>query len=296
MTMHMRSTIAQLLYSNEQAVDFARTVVELETVLSRLRGDQLKVEWDCDDVVCFDTAETRILLSRAQYGRAGKEACMTIAVGPLHPHPGPASEKLVNHQAMCSRMVERIQRRNPPKAIVWREVDGRVDADISDQFVDQLPQAFAAPPQASATLPPVDSILDHVTRTDLFKTAPLQPVEATPAQQRRILVARLRSSQGRGKAWEEIPGRLRESFARAKPTPRPVYSTPMRLTAHCLNASMLMAYPPIGAAMMAYSLIKGVDLHLSARLISVLGTFFTFAQSPLGHTVAAMAGSMVRMA
>ncbi len=289
MTLPMRSTIAQLLYSNEQAVDFARTVVELETVLSRLRGDQLKVEWDCDDVVCFDTAETRILLSRAQYGRAGQEACMTIAVGPLHPHPGPASEELVNHQAMCSRLVERIQRRNPPNAILWREVDGRVDAAVSDEFVDMLPQA-------SAALPPVDSILDHVTRTDLFKTSPLDTVTATPAQQRRILVARRRSLQGRGHPREEMQGRLRQSFTRAAPAPRKVYSTPLRLTTHCLNAALVMVYPPMGAAVMAYAIVNGEDLHLSARLVSVVGTLFAFSQTSLGHSLATMAGSVVRMA
>jgi hypothetical protein len=288
MTFPMRSTIAQLLYPNEQAVDFARTVVELETVLTRLRGDALEVEWDCDDVVCFDTSETRILLSRARYGRGGQEACLTVAVGPLHPHPGPASDELVNHQALCSRMVERIQRRNPPNAILWREVEGRVDADVSDEFVDMLPQA-------SAALPTVDSILDHVTRTDLFKTAPLDRAEAKPAQRNRILVAR-RNLQGRGYPREEIQGRLRRTFARPQPAPRPVYSTPMRLTAHCLNAALIVVYPPMGAAVMAYSLVKGEDLRLSSRLVAVVGTVLSLAQTPFGHSVAAMAGTMVRMA
>ena len=288
MTMPMRSTIAQLLYSNEQAVDFARTVVELETVLTRLRGDALKVEWDCDDVVCFDTAETRILLSRAEYGRARQEACLTVAVGPLHPHPGPASEELVNHQAICSRMVERIQRRNPPNAILWREIEGRVDADVSDEFVNMLPQA-------SASLPPVDSILDHVTRTDLFKTAPLQEKVAERAYRHRVMVAR-RNLHGRGFPREEIQSRLRQSFARDMPAPRQRMSTPMRLTTHCLNAALIVVYPPLGAAMMAHSMVKGEDLELSARMVSVVGTFFAFAQTPFGHSVAAMAGSMVRMA
>jgi hypothetical protein len=288
MTFPMRSTIAQMLYSNEKAVDFARTVVELETVLTKLRGDALSVEWDCDDVVCFDTSETRILLAIAKYGRAGQEACLTIAVGPVRPHPGPASEELVNHQALCSRMVERIQRRNPPNAILWREIEGKVDADVSDEFVEMLPQA-------SATLPTVDSILDHVTRTDLFKTAPLDAVEISPAQQRRILAAR-RNLHGRGAAREEIQGRLRKTFARSKPEPRPVHTTPMRLTAHCFNAALIMVYPPLGAAVMTYSIVKGEDLRLSSRLVAVVGTVFGLAQTPFGHSLAAMAGTMVRMA
>lgn len=301
MTIAMRSTIAQMLYATGKAVDFARNVVELETVLTRLRGDALKVEWDCDDVVCFDTAETRILLSRAEYGRAG-QACLTVAVGPLHPDPGAASEDLVNHQAMCARMVERIKHRNPPQAIVWREVEGRVDADVSDELIDLLPeteaiapQAQPIPPQASANLPPVDSILDHVTRTDLFKTTPRQGGAQAQAQQRRILVAR-RNLQGRAYPREEIQGHLRQTFVRAQPAPRPAYSTPQRLTAHCLNSALVVAFPPVGTAMVAYSIIKGEDLHLSARMISVVGTMFALAQTPFGQTLATMAGSMVRMA
>lgn len=287
MTMLMRSTIAQLLYATEEAADFARTVVELETVLTKLCGEALKVEWDCDDVVCFDTAETRILLARAQYGRAGQEACLTIAVGPLH--PGPAQKDLMNHQAMCARMVERIRHRNPPNAVLWREVEGRVDANVADACVDMLPQA-------SSYLPPVESILDHVTQTDLFKTSPLHGADAGPAHQRRILVARRRQMAGQVYRREEIQGRLRESFARAKPAPRPVQSLPQRLTAHCLNAALLMVYPPMGAAVMAYAMIKGEDLTLSARLVSVVGTLFAVSQTPFVQTLATMAGSMVRLA
>lgn len=288
MTIAMRSTIAQLLYPNEAAVDFARIVAEMETVLTRLRGDALEVTWDCDDVVCFDTTETRILLSSTEYGRSGQDACLTIAIGPMHENTSPVSEELVNHQALCSRLVERIQRRNPPTGIIWRELDGVVDAETSDEFVELLP--VTAP-----NLPPVDSILDHVVRTDLFKTAPLQGDLQAETPFRRTKVAR-RNLQRRGYSREEMQSRLRHTFARPQPAPRPAYSTQMRLTAHCFNAALILVYPPVGAAVMTYSLLKGEDLKLSARLMSVAGTIFAVAQTPFGHTVAAMAGTVVRMA
>lgn len=288
MTFPMRSTIAQLLYPTEKALDFARIVAELETVLTKLRGEALQVEWDCDDVVCFDTSETRILLSSAEYGRAGQDACLTIAVGPRRPHPGPASDELVNHQALCSRLVERIQKRNPPNAILWRESEGPVNADVSDELLEMLPQP-------TTTLPPVDSILDHVVRTDLFKTAPLANIAGQPARAKRVIAAR-RNPHARGYSREEIQAKLRQSFTRPQAEARPVYSTQMRLTAHCFNAALILVYPPVGAAVMAYSLVKGEDLRLSARLMSVAGTIFAVAQTPFGHTVAAMAGTVVRMA
>ena len=62
------TTIAQLLYLEVQAFDFARIVAELETVLTRVPGDPARAEpvriiWDSDDLVTFDMAETRILLA-----------------------------------------------------------------------------------------------------------------------------------------------------------------------------------------------------------------------------------------
>ena len=40
------STIAQLLFPNEQSIDFARIVAELEGVLSRLQSQDVKIAWD----------------------------------------------------------------------------------------------------------------------------------------------------------------------------------------------------------------------------------------------------------
>ena len=77
------STIAQVLYPNEMALDFARIVSELDLVLSRLRGgDAVHVGWDCDDLVTFDIADTRILLACIDYGTYDRKACLMVSVGP----------------------------------------------------------------------------------------------------------------------------------------------------------------------------------------------------------------------
>jgi hypothetical protein len=70
----------------------------------------------------------------------------------------------------------------------------------------------------------------------------------------------------------------------------PQYSTQMRLAAHCLNATLILVWSPLGAAVMTYSILRGEDMRLSARTMAVAGTLFALAHSPLGQTVAVMAG------
>ena len=301
MTSPMRSTIAQLLFANEQALDFARIVAELETVLTRLRGEGLEVQWDCDDVVTFDTAETRILLACAEYGRDGREACLTVAVGPRHPHGSCASDEVMNHLALCSRLVERIQQRNPPLGIIWRETVDLVDADMADAMLDLLPVS-------NTVLPPVDSILDHVMRSDLFLSAALGM--AQQAGQFRTQAAQPRKTGSDARVNRPVPPRNANSAANTvevqtqlrkvfKPQQAPSVERPntqMRLTAHCFNAALIMVYAPLGAAVMTYSLLKGEDLHLSARLMSVAGTLVAVSHTPLGTSFRAMADTVVALA
>lgn len=69
-----------------------------------------------------------------------------------------------------------------------------------------------------------------------------------------------------------------------------VLSTPMRLAVHALNATLIVVWAPLGAAVMTYSLLKGEDLTLSARLMVLTGLIATAIESPFGQQMAAVAG------
>ena len=56
------STIAQMLFADGKAIDFARIVSELDSVLTRLRGKEVWITWDCDDLVTVEMPDTRIAL------------------------------------------------------------------------------------------------------------------------------------------------------------------------------------------------------------------------------------------
>ena len=85
--------------------------------------------------------------------------------------------------------------------------------------------------------------------------------------------------------------RVRAALYMTEPTPvRSLPSTPMRLAAHAMNATLIVVWPPLGAAVMTYALLRGEDMKLSARLMVLTGLFSSALQSPMGQQMAAMAG------
>ena len=85
--------------------------------------------------------------------------------------------------------------------------------------------------------------------------------------------------------------RLRDALyqADAAEIPAPM-STQLRLTAHALNATLILVWAPLGAAVMTYSLLKGEDMKLSARLMVLTGLFATAIEGTIGQHMAALAG------
>jgi len=86
--------------------------------------------------------------------------------------------------------------------------------------------------------------------------------------------------------------RLRDALYQADPEEIPApLSTQLRLTAHALNATLILVWAPLGAAVMTYSLLKGEDMKLSARLMVLTGLFATAIEGTIGQHVAALAGA-----
>ena len=329
-----QSTIAQLLYPDQGVMDFARMVAELDAVLTRRRGGEIEVTWDCNDLVTFDVPETRILLAWSETDKRGPGGCLTVSVGPNPAAADPLGK--TDHELLCSRLVERIEGRFAPAGVMWRQHAGPVNADYVDALVDDLPEVSAP------ALPPIDSILDVLSRVDLH----LAELQARPPHPRSIGTLELSLLAMDPKLVElEEPAKPAEvdaeplapwplvpmhaptanaimvaGFAEAAndppdlPAPRNEelirvrdalypevadkvetvvgYSTQMRLAVHCLNATLILVWAPLGAAVMTYSVLRGEDMRLSARLMAVSGTFFAIAHSSVGETVAAMAMSL----
>lgn len=315
------STIAQMLFADGKAIDFARIVSELDSVLTRLRGKEVCITWDCDDLVTFEMPDTRIVLAWAEGGPHRAGGALTVSVGPGSTVVGDPSKN--EHDVLCSRLVERILMRFEPSAVLWCQIEGPVDADMIDELTDAVPEIASA-------LPPVESILDTLTKTDLriatrnnenrrirslstpplsAKPKPAKPApEATkpaktaadkkvtlkpnPVKPKPMVAANDRPRLPRTRSAELARVRLALYPPKEAEPDKPAHSTQMRLAAHAMNATLIVVWPPLGAAMMTYSVLRGENMQMSARLMAVAGTFYALAHSPIGQGMVAMARSL----
>lgn len=300
------STIAQVLFETAETATFAHIVAELEDVLVRHKRDNLRTEWDCNDLVFFDMDETRLALAYAEFPGEAVEACLTISVGPrweaqhLEEDPG--------FDVLCSRIVERLQSRYMPLAVLWNQTDEEVSAELLDALTDALPRP-------AELLPSIDALIDPLLESADAAEAALAPYASIrhterpqdDALTRLARIARPMRGRDRGatpRAANDVPAATAARADALRPLHRALHagpdadeadenglSTPMRLAVHAMNATLILVWLPLGAAAMAYSLVKGEDIRVSGRLMAVTGTFLAFAQSPWTHSMATAVAS-----
>jgi hypothetical protein len=147
------SRVAELLFTELPLCDFARTISEIGALLTRICGDQCKINWDYDDVASFDMPGTRILLSYSDSPYQEFIARLVLSVGPSGITPM-AGQSVMVHTALCAKMVARLQQRCAPDEVRWRNITGVVTAEEIDKLVE-IPAAEAAErPQPNIFNPP----------------------------------------------------------------------------------------------------------------------------------------------
>lgn len=135
------SHVAELLFTEMPRCDFARTIAEMDALLTRICGDQCRLGWDHDDVASFDMPGTRILLSYSDAAHLGFVARLVLSVGPSEIAARPGQSVMV-HAALCRRIASRLQDRCAPNELRWRTIPGVVVADD----IDQLAEVPVSPP------------------------------------------------------------------------------------------------------------------------------------------------------
>ncbi len=331
-------TIGQLLCASTTQVNFARLVNDLGNVLGRFGDAAPIVTWDCDDIAIFDMPGTRILLGWSDDLGPEKMGCLSVAVCPSHL---PAtSGQVLGYEAICVKLIGRVQEKLQPIAVFWHQVEGIITAADIDARVETLPmnvvalhkaaETEAAPLRATGTEGPGEAAAapaaapadrgaavaamaptpDPAPARDAAPVAPpeaIRPTEplALKAARASARVVRLRPSEKPAdtprtgptdavQPWRdpELAGLrdllLAEEPAAANPE-KP--SAQMRLAVHAMNATLIVVYAPLGAALMTYSLLRGEDIRLTARALTLVGGMSLFLGSPLGHSLIALAGA-----
>jgi hypothetical protein len=252
------TTVAQLLYAETPNLNFARLVSDLEAVLARFPDNQVRLNWDHEDVAIFDMPGLRILLGWCHDPGQGLAGCLTLSTGPSPLTARPGSRQ--RHDSICSRLVERVQMRLQPTALMWRQIEGVIGSDTLDLLVETLPGL----PDCVGAGPPLELSEPPFAANDRLRQVPSgDPV-----------LARLR---------EALYGQEESDGTRPQ-------GAQMRLAIHAMNATLIVVWAPLGAAVMTYTILRGEDLRLSSRLMLLGGSISALAQTGLGAQMAAMAG------
>ena len=275
------SVIAEMIFVEKPAINFARLVGDLDAVLARFQGPDRHLTWDCEDVAIFDMPGTRIALACTEEPQSGVATSLMISVGPT-PLPDalnarkPLHRKGVSHDALCSKLVDRVQARLSPDAVFWHECEAPVTADLIDEITAALPHLTHRPDPQHPIFQSVDG--DQVDEVyargfEVANDRPHLPLPKNPE------LARLRSA-------------LYPPAADAATAAEPAQgSTQMRLAAHAMNATLIMVALPVGAAVLAYSVMRGENMRLSTAAMVATGFATTLLQSPVGQSFLAMTSS-----
>lgn len=322
------STIAALLFAEETTVNFARLVGDLDAVLGRFSRVPHHLTWDCDDVAIFDLPGTRIVLGWSDAEAGDGLASLILSAGPS-PVAVVAGARLAN-DALCLRLVERVQTRLDPCAVLWQSREGLIDAEVIDDIATHLPsradlaqaaELAKAPQTAMAEADPAEAgapaeASDPVTaepeapRAETVAAAlagaapaarprrrsrlvPLRPAEpAAPASAEAAANDRPHLPKARDPELARLRYALYEAAEMSRAEEAPAQATAqMRLAIHAMNATLIMVYAPFGAAVMVYSLLKGEDLRVSSRALLLGGSLSMAAHTPLALSMLAVAGT-----
>lgn len=265
------STIAELLFLQDPKLNFARLVADLDAVLARFHDKDRELTWDCEDLASFDMPGTRIVLATADAPRPGIAGSLTLSVGPSHlparlnAHPL-RHHAAVRHEALCSKLVERLQGRLNPDAVYWHEWAHPVTAEVIDSL------AYAQPKSSQRAEPdhPIFTLLDD-GENEAISARGFEPNGFEPSNDRPDLPL----------PRDAELSRLRMAlYPNEAPPPPHLVSPQMRLAAHTMNATLIMVALPVGAAMLTYSVLRGENMRLTSAALVATGIASHLFQGP----------------
>ena len=289
------STIAEFEFGHDPALNLPLLVKELDGALHRSGATQRRITWDCDDRAMLDVEGARFSISYDQDLDTRGAARLMISVGPRPDGPAyPVDPE--RHEQMCQMIVDRLQTRFSPERMAWHQVTGPVTVDLIDDLFDRLP---GYDPTKRLDQSKLRSATDRVLRAfpEMAGSTPVSFAEKASA----LKTARAEREQAEVKRAARkrrdakpvppaansvpslpLPQTTELSRVRAALYAQPEQSvepsrTRMRLAAHTMDATMILVFLPVGAAMLTYSVLKGGNVNASARMMAITCTLVGLA-------------------
>lgn len=294
------STIAQFVFDRDPALNLGLLVKELDAALERSGAGRRCITWDCEDVAFLDLDSVRFTLSYTGEPAIGLPASLMISVGPGPNSRHDAADRR-RYEGLCHLIADRLRSRFAPRETLWHQVAGPVTTDLVDDLFDRLPDLSctptsrltrrSAPAEAIRAFPETEEGMpvSFVEKALAIKTAKAERARAAmmhPATAHPAAPQPANDAPGSDPNSPEL-GRVRAALY---PEPEaPPRNVKMRLAASTLDVTLMAVYLPMGAAMLTCSLLRGGDVHASARVMAMTCTMIGIAQffgiTPIGLSI-----------
>lgn len=246
-----RTTIGRLVYRAMPPIDFRRLTADLDAALVGCEAGHLGLALERDGMALIDLGGSRVGIALAQGldGSGGAAVMVTVGHGPAG---GDAS--LARRQAVLARLIaQRIAARFPPVETLWSETPEMATAGTFRRLREELMTRRAQQIEAQAE------------RARARRASRRQAVEPEDVAR---MFARFDATLDARRSGRAEPAPAGGEPGGATEPPSPL----LRLTAHMIDATLMVIALPIGAAMMVYSLSRGGDINTSARAMGIVGT------------------------
>lgn len=275
--------IAQFLLYPEMVLNFPSIIRSLDKVIDESAGENYEVEWDRDDHVVFEFGNTRLIVAMSTLPGQVPVPSLTLAISPIEDKGGDLQLRAFQ-RAQLTELVERLDKKLKPDAVLWLEAPAPVTSDLVEAMIELLPNRIAMFNHEPPSLSDKKTISIFPSHTAPKKAEPVsKAVERFPPildGDTGFYSADHRSSD------HHILNALRHD-PEYDVVPVPKSSLAMRLAAHTMNTTLILVSLPVGASLMTYSLLRGGDMAISGRVMAVTGTVMGLWDNPISHQLAA---------
>jgi len=218
-----KGAIAAIQFRTKPPLDFADIVEEFD-ISFKPEGLKRSLTWDCDDIALMDRGFLRIGLGWLAPDDDEGAWYLVLAVG-----PGPDAPEMPDTDILCNRLTRHILRKTkaylPFDTVYHGTVSGAVDATLIDSVIEALQELGSQSCDDEPWVPPVAEIADA------------RPVNT-----------RAGNTAARGAGYTPNAHAERD-------TDRQI-TVPMHLSIYALGATMLVQAPPVGAALLVYTMLR----------------------------------------
>lgn len=323
MNKSMFGRTARVVYADAQPWDFVQVAEDLHHTLSQLDGTDVSFGWEGAATAVFNVSGVRILL-RTDDCNGDTLTCLTVAVelSPNGSDPGLGTVC----ETTCASVIDHLQRRYPGVTTMQHRQTEPVAHRLQARriaAVPSLPEPPGSPALDDVSLAGASGMLNSAESAEVLRAhrgegpkTSQHPIRASFARSGRTGArTRAATARARGGAYfttsakssgpfprivdePSLPvshdvefARVRSAFNYVEPeVPSLRLSTPLRLTTHALNASLIMVWAPLGAGVMAYSLVRGESTRFSGRMVVLTGLFAAALNTPFGQYMSTMIG------